>query len=116
LQNRDRLNAELETITRKRKSAEWIELLNEAGVPCGPIYRIDEVFADPQVRHIGIARAIDDSRRGPRRLVGQAVELSRTPWRLRTAAPEKGEHTAAVLESLGYDARAIADLRSRGVI
>lgn len=116
LRNRDRLNAELETITRTRKSAEWIDLLNQAGVPCGPIYTIDQVFADPQVRHIGIARAVDDPRRGPSELVGQAVELSRTPWGLRTAAPEKGEHTEAVLESLGYDAAAIADLRTRGIV
>jgi len=116
LQNRDQLNAALEAITRTRPSAEWIDLLNEAGVPCGPIYSIDQVFADPQVRHIGMARAVDDPRRGRRELVGQAVELSRTPWELRGAAPEKGEHTAAVLESLGYDAAAIADLRSRGVV
>jgi crotonobetainyl-CoA:carnitine CoA-transferase CaiB-like acyl-CoA transferase len=116
LQNRDRLNLELEAITRTRTSAEWIDLLNEAGVPCGPIYSVDQVFADPQVRHIGIARAVDDSRRGRRELVGQAVELSRTPWELRTAAPEKGEHTAAVLESLGYDAAAIADFRARGIV
>lgn len=116
LRNRDRLNAELETITRTRTSAAWIELLNQAGVPCGPIYSVDQVFADPQVRHIGIARAIDDSRNGRRELVGQAVELSRTPWELRTAAPEKGEHTAAVLESLGYDAAAIAAFRARGIV
>ncbi|HJU28668.1 MAG TPA: CoA transferase, partial [Candidatus Binataceae bacterium] len=116
LQNRDRLNLELEAITRTQTSAEWIDLLNEAGVPCGPIYSVDQVFADPQVRHIGIARAVDDSRRGRRELVGQAVELSRTPWELRTAAPEKGEHTAAVLESLGYDAAAIADFRARGIV
>jgi formyl-CoA transferase len=116
LQNRDQLNAALEAITRTRPSAEWIDLLNEAGVPCGPIYNIDQVFADPQVRHIGMARAVDDPRRGRRELVGQAVELNRTPWELRSAAPEKGEHTAAVLESLGYDAAAIADLRSRGVV
>jgi formyl-CoA transferase len=116
LQNRDRLNAELDAITRTRPSADWIDLLNQAGVPCGPIYNIDQVFDDPQVRHIGIARAVDDPRRGRRELVGQAVELSRTPWALRTAAPEKGEHTAAVLESLGYNAAAITDLRKRGVI
>ena len=56
LRNRDQLNAAIEAITRTRPSAEWIEILNRAGVPCGPIYRIDQVFADPQVRHIGVAR------------------------------------------------------------
>lgn len=116
LSNRDRLNAAIETITRTRRSAEWIEILNRAGVPCGPIYRIDEVFADPQVRHIGIARAIESPGHGRKELVGQAVDLSRTPWQLRTPTPEKGAHTEAVLSELGYDAAAIAGLRARGAI
>ena len=105
-----------DSITRTRPSAEWIEILNRAGVPCGPIYRIDEVFADPQVRHIGIARAIESRQRGRQELVGQAVDLSRTPWELRRPTPEKGEHTDAVLTALGYDAAAIAGLRARGAI
>ncbi|HEY1851000.1 MAG TPA: CoA transferase, partial [Candidatus Binataceae bacterium] len=84
--------------------------------PCGPIYRIDEVFADPQVRHLGIARAIESPRHGRQTLVGQAVELSRTPWTLRMSTPDKGEHTDAVLSALGYSATEIASLRARGVV
>ena len=114
--NRDQLNAIIEEITRTKPSAEWIDILNRAGVPCGPIYHMDEVFADPQVQHIGIVRAIDNPRRGRQELVGQAVELSRTPWQLRMPTPEKGEHTDAVLASLGYDAQEIARLRSSKVI
>ncbi len=114
--NRDRLNAAIEAITRTRTLAEWIDVLNHAGVPSGPIYRIDEVFADPQVRQMGIARAIESPRRGRQELVGQAIELSRTPWELRTPTPEKGQHTDAVLTALGYDATAIANLRARRVI
>ncbi len=116
LRNREQLNAAIEAITRTRPSAEWIELLNRAGVPCGPIYRIDEVFGDPQVAQMGIARPIDHPQRGRQTLVGQAVDLSRTPWSLRMAAPEKGEHTDAVLTELGYDSDAIARLRARGVV
>ncbi|MGH8010976.1 MAG: CoA transferase, partial [Candidatus Binataceae bacterium] len=116
LQNRDGLNVEIEKITRTRPSAEWIAILNQAGVPCGPINRINEVFDDPQVRHIGIARAVDHPQRGRQELVGQAVELSRTPWRMRNAAPEKGEHTEAVLGELGYDSAEITGLRARGII
>ncbi|MGH7987243.1 MAG: CaiB/BaiF CoA transferase family protein [Candidatus Binataceae bacterium] len=116
LQNRDELNVEIEKITRTRRSAEWIAILNRAGVPCGPINRINEVFEDPQVRHIGIARAVDHPQRGRQELVGQAVELSRTPWRMRNAAPEKGEHTDAVLGELGYDSTEIAGLRTRGIV
>ena len=116
LRNRDQLNAEIEAITRTRTSAEWIERLNAAGVPCGPIYRIDEVFADPQVQHIGIARSIDHPQRGRQQLVGQAVELSRTPWSLRRPTPEKGDSTDNVLAELGYNSEAIAKLRTDGVI
>jgi crotonobetainyl-CoA:carnitine CoA-transferase CaiB-like acyl-CoA transferase len=116
LKNRDQLNAAIETITRTKSSAEWIELLNQAGVPCGPIYKMNEVFADPQVRHLGIARPIEHPQLGRQELVGQAVELNRTPWALRTPTPEKGEHTEAVLAELGYDPAAIARLKSRGVV
>jgi formyl-CoA transferase len=116
LKNRDQLNAAIETITRTKSSADWIAVLNAAGVPCGPIYKMNEVFADPQVRHIGIARAVEHPTLGREELVGQAVELSRTPWALRSATPEKGAHTDEVLAGLGYDAAAIASLRSRGVI
>jgi len=116
LRNRDELNAKIEAITRTKTPAEWIDLLNHAGVPCGPIYKIDEVFADPQVRHIGIARPVEHPKRGRQELVGQAVELSRTPWGLRTSAPEKGEHTDAVLRALGYEDDAIAGLHAKGIV
>jgi crotonobetainyl-CoA:carnitine CoA-transferase CaiB-like acyl-CoA transferase len=116
LRNRDQLNVEIEAITRGRTSAEWIERLNAAGVPCGPIYAIDEVFADPQVQHIGIARAIEHPQRGRQQLIGQAVELSRTPWSLRIPTPEKGNSTDSVLSALGYDTAAISKFRSDGIV
>ncbi len=116
--NRDDLNEALGAITSKRPSADWIAALNEAGVPCGPIYAMDEVFADPQVRHLGIARPMDHAVRGPVSVVGQAVHLSRTPQpdKIPLPTPEKGAHTDAVLESLGFDASAIAALHETGVV
>ena len=111
--NRDALGAALEAVTRTRGSAEWVERLNAAGVPCGPINRIDAVFADPQVRHLGIAQAVGDT---TVRLVGQAVTLDRTPSALRSLAPGLGEHTDAVLAELGVDAAGIAALREKGVV
>ncbi|MBN9563971.1 MAG: CoA transferase [Alphaproteobacteria bacterium] len=116
LRNRDRLNEEIGKITRGRSSAEWIEALNKAGVPSGPIYRMDEVFADPQVRHLGITRRMPHPVLGEVELVGQPIELSRTPWDIRSVTPEQGEHTDAVLRELGYDPAAITDLRARGVV
>ncbi len=116
LKNRDRLNAAIEEITKTKTSAEWIKLINEAGVPSGPIYRMDEVFADPQVKHLGIAQAVDHPTLGRIELVGQAVTLSRTPSKLHGATPERGEHTDAILRKLGYDDAQIASLRSKGVV
>ncbi len=116
--NRDELNEALGAITTKRASADWIAALNDAGVPCGPIYAMDEVFADPQVRHLGIARPMDHAARGPVSVVGQAIHLSRTaqPEKIPLPTPEKGAHTDAVLESLGFDADAIAALHETGVV
>ncbi len=115
-QNRKALNAAIEEITKTRSSAEWVAALNEAGVPCGPILKIDEVFADPQVRHLGIAQAVDHKTLGRIELVGQAVRLSRTPSRLRTASPDPGEHTDKVLGELGLLQKEIADLRAKGIV
>jgi crotonobetainyl-CoA:carnitine CoA-transferase CaiB-like acyl-CoA transferase len=114
--NRDALNAELAAILRRNSSAQWIGLLNQAGVPCGPINTIDEVFADPQVRHLGIAQAVRSHERGDVELVGQPVVMSRTPSRLRTPPPLMGEHTEEILRGLGYDDERIARLRAAAVI
>jgi formyl-CoA transferase len=114
--NRRRLNAEIEAITRTKTSTAWIDLLNGASVPCGPIYKMDEVFADPQVRHLNIARRVAHKTLGEVEVIGQAVELSRTKWEIRSATPEQGEHTDAILGELGYDAAAIARLRAAKVV
>jgi formyl-CoA transferase len=114
--NRVRLNEAISAITRRRKTAEWIELLNEAGVPCGPIYKMNEVFADPQVRHLNITRHVQHTVLGDQEVVGQAVELSRTPWTVRRASPEPGEHSEEILRELGLNDTAIADLRERRVV
>jgi crotonobetainyl-CoA:carnitine CoA-transferase CaiB-like acyl-CoA transferase len=108
--HRDALNAEIGGYMAARTSAEWVELLNKAGVPCGPIYAIDEMFADPQVQHLGIAQSVTRKDKSKMRLVGQGVTLSRTPSRLVARPPELGEHTDAVLKEFGFSARDIAAL------
>jgi formyl-CoA transferase len=114
--NRHAVNEALSEILKTRTSEEWVTILNDAGVPCGPIYTMDQVFADPQVKHLGIAQDVPHPKLGKQTLVGQAVTLSRTPSSLRTPTPDKGEHTSEILRDLGYDDAKIADLKSRGVL
>jgi crotonobetainyl-CoA:carnitine CoA-transferase CaiB-like acyl-CoA transferase len=114
--NRDALNETLGAITRNRPSAEWIERLNKAGVPCGPIYSIDQVFADPQVRHLNLTRTLEHPTLGSVELVGQPITLSRTPWELHSPTPEAGQHTDVILHELGYDDAAIDALRASGAV
>jgi len=112
--NRKALNAAIEAVTQERTSADWIERLNKAGVPSGPIYKMDEVFADPQVKHLGIAQTVHHPKLGDLDLIGQAVTLSRTPSRLMTASPDAGEHTDAILASSATAAATSGSSRRRG--
>jgi len=114
--NRVRLNAEMATFTKRYGSAELVERLNAAGVPSGPIYTVDQMFADPQVQHVGMAVPMPHPSRKDTAVVNQAVALSRTPSTINRPTPELGEHTQEVLTGLGYDAVTIEELRNRGVI
>lgn len=109
--NRIALNAEINDTLKSKTSDEWIGILNDGGVPCGPIYTVDQVFADPQVRHLGAAAPIKHPKLGDINLVNQPATLSRTPATLATATPEIGEHTTEVLGEAGYSAAEIAHLR-----
>ncbi len=90
------------------RRSEWIEALNAVGVPCGPILTIDQVFADPQVRHLGMAQNGRERRVRDLTLVRSPVRLSRTSTSLRRAAPMPGGHTEEVLREYGYSADEIA--------
>ncbi|WP_428483175.1 CaiB/BaiF CoA transferase family protein [Rhodopila sp.] len=116
LENRDALNETIAAITRTKSSADWIEALNRQGVPAGPIYTMDQVFADPQVKHLAMTRTVPHTVLGEVEVVGQPIELSRTPWSIRSATPEAGEHTDAVLAELGYSAEEIAALHVAKVV
>jgi crotonobetainyl-CoA:carnitine CoA-transferase CaiB-like acyl-CoA transferase len=114
--NRDALNARIEAITKGRSSDEWVEILNEAGVPSGPIYNIDQVFADPQVQHLKMAQPVEHAILGHQEVVGQAIELSRTPAQYNRATPELGEHTDEILTELGFERSEIDAMRENGAI
>ena len=116
-QNRDRLNAEIQEILRTDKSETWIARLNDAGVPCGPIYSMDQVFADPQVRHLGVTAKVESPQLGREiELLAQPMTLSRTPSAVETSPPNRGEHTDEVLRELGYAAAEIEKLRRDAII
>ena len=114
--NRHALDAIIEERTRTATTEHWVDSLNAAGVPCGPIYDMRGVFEDPQVRHLGIAMHVEHPAIGPIELVGPAVNMSRTPMRTPSAAPEQGEQTDAILIELGIEASEIASLRGSGAI
>jgi crotonobetainyl-CoA:carnitine CoA-transferase CaiB-like acyl-CoA transferase len=114
--NRDALNAEIDQHTAKRSSVEWVERFNKAGVPSGPIYAIDQVFADEQVEHLAMAQPVKTKDKSKLALVGQPVSLSRTPSKLVAPPPALGQHTNAVLKEFGFTAKQIAALRAADAI
>jgi len=114
--NRARLNEVLNQALKARSSQEWVEKLNAAGVPCGPIYNVDQVFADPQVQHLHAAVEVEHPKLGRFKVVNQAVKLSRTPSSMAAATPETGQHTDEILREIGYSESDIRGLRERRVI
>jgi len=114
--NRDALNAAIQAHVSGHTSAEWVERLNTAGVPCGPIYSIDQTFADPQVQHVGMVQSVDTPDRGRLDLVAQPVSLSRTPSRIAAPPPERGQHTDEVLREFGFSSIEIAELRRAEIV
>jgi formyl-CoA transferase len=114
--NRKQMNAEIDRVLVKKTSAEWIEALNAAGVPSGPILNIKEVFENEQVKHLGLAQSVRHRARGEMKVQAPPATLSRTPGAIRRAAPEHGEHTDEILKELGYSAEDIASLRKDAAV
>ena len=115
-EDRKNVNAAIAEVTKTKPSAYWVEVFEEAGVPCGPIYSIDKVFADPQVQHLGIARPMSSPQLGTFNVVGSAINLTGVPKDVRTATAPAGANTDEVLRSVGYTDKELAELRSKGVI
>jgi crotonobetainyl-CoA:carnitine CoA-transferase CaiB-like acyl-CoA transferase len=114
--NRDEMMTVLMPITRLKTSAEWIQILNDAGVPCGPIYKIDEAFADPQVQHLQMAQPVTSPVLGDLTILGHPVSHGPKRLPIRKSAPELGQDNEGILGKLGFGPDQIKDLAKRGVI
>ncbi|MEM8925060.1 MAG: CaiB/BaiF CoA-transferase family protein [Actinomycetota bacterium] len=114
--HRDELNETIGEHTARQPTAHWVEVLNEAGIPCGPVYTIDQTFADPQVEHLGLAQPVHHDDLGEISIVRNAVNLTRTPSALTSASPERGQHNAEVYARFGLDGPAQDRLAEEGVI
>lgn len=113
-EHRDALGDEIEAITKTRTTAEWIEVFTSAGVPAGEINDIGQVFATPQVRHLGLAQPVISQERGATELVGQPILMSRTPSRIASPPPLAGQHSAEILAEIGLSELDIAEMKASG--
>jgi len=114
--NRKQLNAEINKLTEKKTSETWVKEFNAAGVPCGPIYSIDQMFADAQVEHLKMAQDVPNPEGRHIRLVGQPFTLSRTPSKMVARPPEFGEQTEEVLAEFGFTSDEISSLRRNKIV
>jgi formyl-CoA transferase len=114
--HREAINAEIAAYTVKKSTQHWVEAFAEAGVPCGPIHDMGQVFADPQVQTLNMDPEVHHHRLGALKMVGQAAKLMRTPQQMRSATPDLGQHTAEVLAEIGIDGADLDRLKGAGVI
>ncbi len=114
--NRAAINEAIAAVTRTQPAAHWIELFEEAGIPCGPINTIDKVFADPQVQHLGMATPVVHPRLGETRVVASPINLAGLTRGVRSATPDAGADTEAVLREIGYGEAEIDAMRGKGAI
>ncbi len=114
--NRKQIKAAIQNGISKKTKSYWIDYLNKAGVPCGTAMTLPEVFEDPQVQHQEMVIEVPHPGHGIVKMLGFPVKLSKTPCRVFAPAPNLGEHTIEVLREIGYDDRAIEDLKNKKVI
>jgi crotonobetainyl-CoA:carnitine CoA-transferase CaiB-like acyl-CoA transferase len=108
--NREALRDALEAKLAVRTVSEWVEIVNAAGIPCGPVLALDQVFADPQVRHLDVAQTLSHASDGPVTLLKLPLNFSSTPASIRSAAPIPGADTREILAECGYDEAEIEGL------
>lgn len=113
--HRDSINAEINRRLATQERAYWVEKFNAGGVACGLINDVKGVFEEPQIQHLGMVKDIVSIHQGPQRLVGQPVQLERTPSTIARAAPKRGEHSEEILRELGLEPDTLTRLKAQGV-
>jgi formyl-CoA transferase len=114
--NRSALNDIITTALAAKPTDEWVTVMNDAGIPAGPVNDIGQTFADPQVEHLGIAAPIEHPAVGEIDVIRNATNIEGVPGEIRRASPESGEHTDEILDQFGIDVDEIAALREAGVV
>jgi len=114
--NHDALSSLSQEIFRRGRRSDWLRRLEERDVPCAPLNTLEEVFQDPQVREYGFPIEVEHPKMGKMRMLGSAIELSRTPPKIKSAPPILGEHTEEILREFGHDENTIGRLKSAGII
>lgn len=114
--NRERLNAEIQDIFLTETVDHWVTALNDAGIPAGPLYKVPELFDDPQVKHLNVETTAPVANGQRRHFVTQPVTLKRTPARVDKGAPGLGENSDEVLREAGYTTEEILQMRERNII
>jgi crotonobetainyl-CoA:carnitine CoA-transferase CaiB-like acyl-CoA transferase len=113
--NRDSINAEINRRLAAQDRAYWVERFNAGGVACGLINDVKGVFEEPQVQHLGIVKDVVSIHHGPQKMVGQPMQLGRTPSTIIRSAPKRGEHSEEILKELGLETAELSSLKSKGV-
>ena len=113
--NRDSINAEINRRLAAQDCAYWVERFNEGGVACGLINDVKGVFEEAQVQHLGIVKDVVSLHHGPQQMVGQPMQLTRTPSTVARSAPKRGEHSEEILKEIGLEAAELSNLKAKGV-
>ena len=113
--NRDSINAEINRRLAAQDCAYWVERFNEGGVACGLINDVKGVFEEAQVQHLGIVKDVVSIHHGPQQMVGQPMQLTRTPSTVARSAPKRGEHSEEILKEIGLEEAELSNLKAKGV-